>query len=64
MNIFANYKGPRIPRRAYYSGVEKKVEMYPIKVKITLFLVWFYFPQQHLGGSSSKKLKYRIPRSD
>jgi hypothetical protein len=32
MVIFSGYEGARIPRRAYYSGVEKKVEMYPIKV--------------------------------
>lgn len=30
--IFARYAGAKIPRRAYYNGHEKKVELYPIKV--------------------------------
>ena len=34
--IFEAYQGHRIIRRAYFHGVEKKVEVHPIKVLFTL----------------------------
>ena len=41
MEIFERYPGRRIPRRAYYDGVTKMVERFPMKVNINDNLVFF-----------------------
>lgn len=39
MNIFGNYQGAQIVRKAYWSGVDKKIEMYPIRVRVCIYIV-------------------------
>ena len=55
MDVFQSYQGHRIPRLAYFSGVNKMVELHPLAVRISINIVFIHILQSLLAQARARE---------